>query len=411
MISILHSILECKKKIWDEKLKMKDDLDLKERYHNLVNNELPNFIKDSYNLSEFKVWGSIGMGQYSEVPWVAISDKNITLTTQEGYYVVLLFHPEGEGVFLTLNQGWSKIKESARYYTDYSSKELAISLAKRLSQKLNTSLEQGVFHYYHDKPNNVLGSNAEGYALGCIYYKYFSRDELDGESIEEYLGYFIDLYKELTKNVSRDYYFEMLKTIEDYTLEVDLEGINNNKSIDIVNAPTFIHKKKRKTAAKKINDRDLKKALNEQGLTGKKGEDLAINYFNDLINNSHMSNEKKQEFKNIIHHVSKEGHGDGYDLVAFNPFNLEEIEEKLVEVKATKSSSINEPFYLTLNEIWAIKENPGKVLIMRLYNITKTPKAYFIDPYKEKESFKSIEEILETLFEVEPVSFKVLGVK
>ncbi|WP_105965609.1 MrcB family domain-containing protein [Staphylococcus chromogenes] len=410
MISILHSILECKKKIWDEKLKMKDDLDLKERYHNLVNNELPNFIKDSYNLNEFKVWGSIGMGQYSEVPWVAISDKNITSTTQEGYYVVLLFHPEGEGVFLTLNQGWSKIKESARYYTDYSSKELAISLAKRLSQKLNTPLDQGVFHYYNDKPNNILGSNAEGYALGCIYYKYFSGDELDSESIKEYLGYFIDLYEELTKNVSRDYYFEMLKTIEDYTLEVDLEGINN-KSIDIVNAPTFIHKKKSKTTTKKINNKDLKKALNEQGLTGKKGEDLAINYFKDLINNSHLTNEKKQEFNNIIRHVSKERHGDGYDLVAFNPFNLEEIEEKLVEVKATKSSSINEPFYLTLNEIWAIKENPGKVLIMRLYNITKTPKAYFIDPYKEKESFKSIEEILETLFEVEPVSFKVLGVK
>ncbi|WP_419792014.1 DUF3578 domain-containing protein [Staphylococcus chromogenes] len=410
MISILHSILECKKKIWYENLKMKDDLDLKERYHNLVNNELPKFIKDSYNLNEFKVWGSIGMGQYSEVPWVAISDKNITSTTQEGYYVVLLFHPEGEGVFLTLNQGWSKIKESARYYTDYSSKELAISLAKRLSQKLNTPLEQGVFHYYNDKPNNILGSNAEGYALGCIYYKYFSGDELDSESIKEYLGYFIDLYKELTKNVSRDYYFEMLKTIEDYTLEVDLEGIDN-KSIDIVNAPTFIHNKKSKTATKKINDKDLKKALNEQGLTGKKGEDLAINYFNDLINNSHMSKEKKQEFKNIIRHVSKERHGDGYDLVAFNPFNLEEIEEKLVEVKATKSSNINEPFYLTLNEIWAIKENPGKVLIMRLYNITKTPKAYFIDPYKVTESFKSIEEILETLFEVEPVSFKVLGIK
>ena len=45
------------------------------------------------------------------VPWVTTFNTNITKSTQKGYYIVYLFHPEGKGVYLSLNQGWSEIKE------------------------------------------------------------------------------------------------------------------------------------------------------------------------------------------------------------------------------------------------------------------------------------------------------------
>ena len=44
------------------------------------------------------------------VPWVTTFNTNITKSTQKGYYIVYLFHPEGK-VYLSLNQGWSEIKE------------------------------------------------------------------------------------------------------------------------------------------------------------------------------------------------------------------------------------------------------------------------------------------------------------
>lgn len=412
MKQIINEILEIKKKIWNEKLKMKGDVDLKERYLNLVNKELPDHIKNTFSVSQFKVWGSIGMGQYAEVPWVAIIDPEISTTTQEGFDIVFLFHPEGEGVYLTLNQGWKAIVNSAKGYSDYSPSELAISLSKRLSEKLDTNLDQGVFKYYEDdKRNNSLTKNALGYAFGSIYYKYYSFEEIANSVIEDDLKEFIRLYKVLTSKVSRDYYLEMLRTIEDYTFETDVKEINTKKTVDIVNAPSFSHNRKTSTTSRRIKDKDLKLALKEKVLTGDKGEKIAIQYFQDLIDNSVLSSTEKKRFESVLCQVSKKGHGYGYDIVAFDPNDLIKIDEKFIEVKATTSTNIKEPFFLSLNELWAIKDNPGKILIMRLYDIKTTPKAYFIDPYKDTNSFDSIDEILETLFEVEPISYKILGVK
>ncbi|MDT0704061.1 DUF3578 domain-containing protein [Mammaliicoccus sciuri] len=409
---MIKEILEIKEKIWDEKLKMKDDVDLKNNYLNLINNEMPNYIKNNFHVPNYSVWGSVGMGQYAEVPWVAIIDPEISTTTQEGFYIVFLFHPEGEGVYLTLNQGWKAIGKRASEYNDYSSKELAISLSKRLSDKLDTNFNQGVFKYYEDdERNKKLGNNALGYSLGSIYYKYYSFKELANNNIENDLKEFIRLYKVLTSKVSRDYYLEMLKTIEDYTFEKEVKEINTKKTVDIVNAPTFIQKRKSSTTSKRIKDKDLKMALKEKELTGDKGEEIAMQYFQDLIDESSLSDNEREQFKSVLCQVSKKGHGNGYDIEAFDPENLITIEKKFIEVKATTSENIKEPFFLSLNEVWAIKENPGKILIMRLYDIKNTPKAYFIDPYKHKDSFDSIDELLETLFVTEPISYKIIGVK
>ncbi|PTI71955.1 hypothetical protein BU073_04860 [Mammaliicoccus vitulinus] len=409
---MIKDILEIKEKIWHKKLKMNDDVDLKNKYLKLINNEMPNYIKDNFHVPNYKVWGSVGMGQYAEVPWVAIIDPEISTTTQEGFDIVFLFHPDGEGVYLSLNQGWKAIQKSAREYNDYNSKELAISLSKRLSDKLDTNFNQGVFKYYEDdKRNKKLGNNALGYSLGSIYYKYYSFKELTNSDIENDLKEFIRLYKVLTSKVSRDFYLEMLKTIEDYTFEKEVKEINTKKTVDIVNAPTFTQNRKSSTTSKRIKDKDLKMAIKENELTGDKGEKIAMQYFQDLIDESSLGDYEREQFKSVLCQVSKKGHGYGYDIEAFNPENLNTIEKKYIEVKATTSKNIKEPFFLSLNEVWAIKENPGEILIMRLYDIKNTPKAYFIDPYKHKDSFDSIEELLETLFVIEPISYKIIGVK
>lgn len=412
MKPMINEILDIKKKIWDEKLKMKDDIGLKDRYSTLINKDMPKKIQDNFPVSKYKVWGSVGMGQYAEVPWVAIMDPQISTTTQEGFDIVFLFHPEGKGVYLSLNQGWKAIVENAKGNREYTAKELAISLSKRLAEKLDTNFTQGVFRYYEDNENDKnLGKNAIGYALGSIYYKYYSFIEIDKSNIESDLKQFIKLYKILTTKVSKDYYLEMLKTIEDYKFESDINEINMNNSLDIVDRPTFKNNRKKRTTSKRIKDNDLKSALKEKGITGDKGEELALQYFQDLIEKSGLSSDRKQQFQSSIKHVSKDGHGHGYDIKAFDPNNLNELNSMYIEVKATTSVNKHEPFFLSLNEIWAIKENPGKILIMRLYDIKNSPKAYFIDPYKNRESYNSIEEMLDMLFELEPISYKILGIK
>ncbi|WP_373232977.1 MrcB family domain-containing protein [Cohnella sp.] len=60
------------------------------------------FIKGDSNL---KVQASVGMGTWARIPWIAIMDRRITETTQQGEYIVYLFSEDMNSVYLTLMQG------------------------------------------------------------------------------------------------------------------------------------------------------------------------------------------------------------------------------------------------------------------------------------------------------------------
>ncbi|AJE50922.1 MrcB family domain-containing protein [Paenibacillus polymyxa] len=75
------------------------------------------FIDDNY-----KIQGSIGQGNWANIPWIAIMDKRITGTTQQGQYIVYLFSEDMRNVYLTLAQGvtlpikeWGR-KEAYQYF-------------------------------------------------------------------------------------------------------------------------------------------------------------------------------------------------------------------------------------------------------------------------------------------------------
>lgn len=52
---------------------------------------------------------TLGRGNWAKVPWIAILDRRLTTTTQEGVYIVLLVSEDLSRVFLTLNQGMTKL--------------------------------------------------------------------------------------------------------------------------------------------------------------------------------------------------------------------------------------------------------------------------------------------------------------
>ncbi|PGT11595.1 restriction endonuclease [Bacillus cereus] len=74
------------------------------------------------NHNQYVVTGSVGQGNWAAVPWLAIMNKEITTSTQRGYYIVYLFSEDMERLYLTLAQGvtettkeeMQKIKEEIR---------------------------------------------------------------------------------------------------------------------------------------------------------------------------------------------------------------------------------------------------------------------------------------------------------
>ena len=66
-------------------------------------------IAKKYNLM---ARGSCGAGRWTNYPWIAIYNDEITTTIQRGVYVVYLFSQDMNRVYLTLNQGCTNLKKN-----------------------------------------------------------------------------------------------------------------------------------------------------------------------------------------------------------------------------------------------------------------------------------------------------------
>jgi 5-methylcytosine-specific restriction protein A len=79
---------------------------------NLIRQEIPQrLFKTIGDEKRYLIKGSAGAGNWTTIPWIAIFDILITTTAQSGYYPVFLFREDMSGLYLSLNQGVTEIKE------------------------------------------------------------------------------------------------------------------------------------------------------------------------------------------------------------------------------------------------------------------------------------------------------------
>lgn len=143
--------------------------------HVAIFETLPNFFNATLRKhgreSAFKVEGSIGAGNIANVPWVAIFNKDITESAQNGYYIVLLFSEDMSSCYLSLNQGVTAFK---KMYSSKVAREKIIETAARALQ---------LFTPYSDTttgPINLVASGdlGKGYERGAIESYFYGADHL-----------------------------------------------------------------------------------------------------------------------------------------------------------------------------------------------------------------------------------------
>ncbi len=67
----------------------------------------------------FLVHGSPGVGNWAQIPWIAVFDPAVTESATRGYYVVYLFSADLQRVYLSLNQGTTRVhQEFGAAYVD-----------------------------------------------------------------------------------------------------------------------------------------------------------------------------------------------------------------------------------------------------------------------------------------------------
>lgn len=151
---------------------------------------LPALLKDLN--STLKQQGSIGRGNWADVPWVASMNTNITSSVSNGVYIVFLFHSEGEGVYLTLNQGTGGANR--RMVDTDKHREIRESLIDVIDTG-KIGLVKGQLEYNSLMPVSKI--RAMAYEAACIMWKYYSRDDLSDMRDDSDI---VSVYNYLVKN-------------------------------------------------------------------------------------------------------------------------------------------------------------------------------------------------------------------
>lgn len=348
--------------------------------------------------SKYKITGSPGQGNWADIPWIAIFDREITTTATKGYYIVYLFTADMSGVYLSLNQGWT-------YYVDTYGRKTGREKIKMITDAWKVILSSRLSDFEVDKidlNNRNNNSNlAQGYELGHICGKYypinnFPTDEVLLRDLYNLLGVyrelkgnmvdssFVDTNKSLVTRAemglfSKDDLNSALigieRAIHDYTQSTLIETVT--PELHPSSALT-----QRSFTPRKTNF--LKKAEAQRSL-GLAGEKMVLNHEKNYLNSQGQS-----KLASMVKHVSEEdGDGAGYDILSFELDGT----EKYIEVKTTTGSD-DTPFIISDNELVFSTHFSNQYYLYRIYEFdidTNTGKFYKIHGnLNEVFSFKAL---------------------
>jgi 5-methylcytosine-specific restriction protein A len=183
--------------------------------------------------TEYKVNGSLGKGNISEIPWICVFDNDITSSAEEGYYLVYLMRADSSGFYLSLNQGWTQ------YERAFETKQLAQTKIRTNANKLKRLLKTNTDFSFNDLDLKGISKLSKGYELGNICSAFYDLKNMpSSNSLLNDLNKLLGVYRELKSLVGKD--------ILDIDLILDEEQFQEKAQFGKVRTP-----KKGKLAKKK----------------------------------------------------------------------------------------------------------------------------------------------------------------
>ena len=170
------------KKIFSDYLASRNENFADHPLASVLRRDFPNYLKNLTDQPQkYKFAGSAGQGNWTYSPWVAVFNKKITKSAQNGYYIVYLFREDMKGVYLSLNQGMTDIRNQTS--NNGETKRILRSKASEFRTQLKDHLFSELLENIDLRVEN--SPNAPFYEAGNIYAKYYSADDLPSEDILE----------------------------------------------------------------------------------------------------------------------------------------------------------------------------------------------------------------------------------
>lgn len=191
--------------ILDNYINEYNKVDSNSNIYNALIRQLPAKLREYINRDDLIVKGSMGQGNKSDYPWVAILNKKVNRTTQKGIYLVYLFKKDMSGFYLSLNQGithFEKVYKRKKY--DY-----AVKVSKYFKSQISDLI------FVDD--NVVLGDSKHdlgyGYSKTSVIAKYYPINNFNDEILENDLKQLISIYDLIVKHMETSDYDEIIRNV------------------------------------------------------------------------------------------------------------------------------------------------------------------------------------------------------
>ncbi|OAK12248.1 restriction endonuclease [Bacillus wiedmannii] len=274
--------------------------------------------------NQYVVTGSIGQGNWAAVPWLAIMNKDITTSTQRGYYIVYLFSEDMERLYLTLAQGVTE-----------TSKEEMQKIKEEIREQIHMS------HKVKKDDEIFLGTSqkAKGYANSTAAYIAYDANKMPSEKelvkdLEEMLRYyegFIAYKKEGTK-------YEMV--YERKEVYLDQQSIIDHVSSYIQSKGFFYEKKDLINFFLSLKTKPF---VILSGISGT-GKTKIVQWFAESLG----ATEENGQFTLI---PVRPDWSDSSDLLGYVNLQGEFQERPLIKVLENADANPNRPYFVVLDEM------------------------------------------------------------
>ncbi|MDE7221804.1 MAG: DUF3578 domain-containing protein [Ureaplasma sp.] len=386
-------------KILDEYIDGSLKVDSSSEVYNTLIREIPNELTRMLNRKDLLIKGSMGQGNKTQYPWVAIMNRSLTNTTQKGLYIVYLFKKNMTGFYITLAQGitnFENLYKSKKY-------EYATKVANYFKSQIeNTSFTNS---------DIVLGDGKHdlgyGYERTIVISKYYQSNNLTNEVLMADLIELVQIYDFIISHMETASYDQIIKNViadEDTNILTAEEAIEKIKQTidpddeipfgfvrtitEVIPKIDRTNKFKRITNPKVSKTDYLKKAAKDIK-NGLLGEQLVLNYETAKLINLGL-----HEYSNKIKWASMESDTCGYDIESFDVDDQGKVIPIKIEVKTT-GSKVDTEFFISKNEVETSKKYKKNYCVYRVYDVnSQFPKFY-----------KAYGEV-EDNFILDPVTFK-----
>ncbi len=173
----------------------------------------------------YKVTGFAGVEEWTETPWVAVLDRNITRVPNTGVFVQYLLNKDTQKLYLTLFHGFKEIEEEALKTGQEDVKPVVAAALRPLVAEIQRRVDPRGF----DSGSKDVDLYDDRFREGVIFYREYDRMVPGDTQLEQDLQEMLEVYNDYYERCILNLYPEEEEPEEPEAPEVPAEEVSETE--------------------------------------------------------------------------------------------------------------------------------------------------------------------------------------